>query len=223
MEQRTIITEFELRDLESEDKPTKIAGYGALFNTVSETLAKTKVGKRTIEVREQIAPGAFDDVMKDDVLALFNHDDNIVLGRTTSGTLELRIDGKGLAYEVTPPDSQYVRDVVITPMKRKDIRQSSFGFQIAEGGDKFEEKDGIVMRTINKFSQLRDVSPVVYPAYPDTESLVRSLSAMLDDDTELPDEMKITNAEKQELEELRAKCQRLQEALDFYNRIGIAS
>lgn len=97
----------------------RIVGYAAKFNTRSNNLGGF------VEV---IAPGAFDDVLDDDVRALFNHDRNFVLGRTKAGTLELTVDEVGLRYEISPPDTQTVRDMVIEPMGRGDVNQSSLRF-----------------------------------------------------------------------------------------------
>ncbi len=153
---------------EGEDSP-EIHGYGAIFGVRSENLGG---------FREVIVPGAFDGVLEDDVRALFNHDENIILGRTTSGSLSIAVDSRGLSYTITPPDTPTVRDLVLEPMRRGDITQSSFGFNVARGGDDWEEDDdGVVVRTITKIKRLWDVSPVVFPAYPDTQVATRALSA----------------------------------------------
>lgn len=152
-----------------EGQPAVIAGYAAVFGRRSETLGGIFV--------EEIAPGAFDDVIGQDVRGLFNHDANFLLGRTTSGTLRLRIDDRGLAYEIDAPDTQTVRDLVLSPLSRGDMTGSSFAFRVADGGDTWREEDGLVIRTIYKVGQLRDVGPVAYPAYPDATAAQRSLDA----------------------------------------------
>ena len=119
--------------------------------------------------REIIAPGAFDDVLENDVRALINHDGNLILARTTSGTLALSTDEKGLRYEFEIPESSYGKDLAVS-MKRGDITQSSFAFTVAD--DSWETRDGMDVRTINKVKRLFDVSPVTYPAYPDADNLV---------------------------------------------------
>ncbi|WP_067986221.1 HK97 family phage prohead protease [Neptuniibacter pectenicola] len=156
-------------DGEGDSSPLKIIGYGSVFDSRSENLGG---------FREVIAPGAFDSVLDDDVRALFNHDHNFVLGRTKSGTLSLVVDEKGLRYEITPPDTQTVRDLLIEPLRRNDIDQSSFAFSVARGGEEWDEdEDGVIVRTITKFSRLYDVSPVTFPAYPEAGAAVRSLEA----------------------------------------------
>jgi hypothetical protein len=153
-----------------EGQPARIVGHGAMFNKRSDLIAGLFV--------EEIAPGAFDDVLGDDVRGLFNHDPNFVLGRTRSGTLALSVDADGLRYEIDPPDTQTVRDLVLAPLARGDITGSSFAFRVAPDGDEWREDDnGLIVRTIHKFSRLLDVSPVTYPAYPDASAAKRSYEA----------------------------------------------
>jgi HK97 family phage prohead protease len=146
-----------------------IYGYGAVFNTRSAPIAGMFL--------EEILPGAFDGVLEDDVRALFNHDPNFVLGRTRSKTLQLSIDTRGLAYTITPPDTQMVRDLVLAPMARGDINGSSFAFRVAPDGDEWRQEGDLVIRTIHRIQTLFDVSPVTYPAYDESPSAQRSLTA----------------------------------------------
>ncbi|EKN4012909.1 HK97 family phage prohead protease, partial [Yersinia enterocolitica] len=137
-----------------------------VFNTRSEPLWG---------FREIIKPGAFDDVLGNDVRGLFNHDPNFILGRSSANTLTLSVDERGLQYNIVAPDTQTIRDLVIAPMLRGDITQSSFAFSVARDGESwYEDEEGIVIREISKFSRLYDVSPVTYAAYQDADSGVRS-------------------------------------------------
>ena len=157
----------EFRFNESDGTP-KFEGYAAVFNRWSEDLGG---------FRERIKPSAFKNaVVNSDVRALFNHDANYVLGRSTSGTLELKEDSKGLHVSNTPPDTQWARDLM-TSVNRGDISQMSFGFTVGED-EWHEDKDGVVSRTINKIDRLFDISVVTYPAYPDTSVALRSLEKM---------------------------------------------
>lgn len=147
-----------------------IRGHAAVFNTLSENLGG---------FREQIAPGAFDDVLADDVRALFNHEDSKILGRTAAKTMRIGVDAAGLTYEIDPPDTQYGRDLLVS-LERGDITQSSFGFRVAVNGDSWgENADGVLIRTITKVARLYDVSPVTFPAYPATDSAKRALTEYL--------------------------------------------
>ena len=162
----------EIRSFEStltiekrEDGSTKIIGHAAVFNSMSEKLGW---------FQEKILPGAFDNVLEDDVRALFNHDSNIVLGRTKAKTLAISVDEKGLRYDIEPPDTQAARDLMIS-IERGDVSQSSFGFQVARDGDEWDEDEkGDAIRIIKKIKRLWDVSPVTFPAYPETDVAKRS-------------------------------------------------
>ena len=153
---------FDVQDLELRmdgDKPT-VVGYGAVFNSESNDLGG---------FREYIAPGAFDGRLEDDVRFLINHDANLILARTTNGTLRLSVDEKGLRYEADMPNTSTARDLMEL-LKNGTISQSSFAFTVEE--DSWEVKDGMNIRTIDKVSQLYDVSSVTYPAYNDASSSV---------------------------------------------------
>ncbi|PHM50969.1 HK97 family phage prohead protease [Xenorhabdus sp. KK7.4] len=158
----------EVRTETPENQPTRIVGYGSVFNSRSEPLWG---------FREIIKPGAFDEVLNDDVRGLFNHDPNFILGRSTAGTLTLTVDERGLQYSIQAPDNQTIRDLVLAPLQRGDISQSSFAFRVARDGEHwYEDDEGIVIREIHRFSRLYDVSPVTYPAYQEADSAVRSLN-----------------------------------------------
>lgn len=150
-----------------------IKGLAARFNSRSENL-----GTADRPVFEIIAPGAFDDVLSDDVICSYNHDESAILARSTGGkgTLKLSVDQVGLTYEFAAPDNTAGNDL-LESLKRGDIRGSSFAFQVAEGGDSFTQEPGGVLRTITKIGKLHDVSPVVRPAYKNTDVDARSLSA----------------------------------------------
>jgi uncharacterized protein len=149
----------------AEGAAPKIVGYAARFNEV------TQIGPW---FREKIAPGAFAEVVKkDDVRALFNHDPNKVLGRTTAGTLKVFEDEAGLRYEITPPDTQEARDLMAL-LERGDVRESSFSFGLEAGDDEWDDDPDMPMRTIKRVSALYDVGPVTFPAYPTTTAGARS-------------------------------------------------
>ena len=154
----------EFRFSEEDGKP-KFEGYAAVFNKWSEDLGG---------FREKIKAGAFRKALKNsDVRALFNHDRNYVLGRSTAGTLKLKEDNKGLFINNNPPETQWAKDLMVS-VNRGDITQMSFGFTVSEDEWK-EDKEGRVTRTIHGVDRLYDVSIVTEPAYPDTTVALRSL------------------------------------------------
>lgn len=125
---------------------------------------------------EEVERGAFDSVMDDDVRGLFNHDPNYVLGRNKSGTMILTVDDKAARYRIkyNPADPDHVR--VMEKVKRGDVSQSSYGFSIKDAV--WEVRDGKDHRVIKKFSRWYDVSPVTYPANPNTTVAKRSLDSL---------------------------------------------
>lgn len=130
---------------------------------------------------ERIMPGAFDRAIKErhDVVALFNHDDSKVLGRTTAGTLALSVRDDGLHYSITPGDSTPHRDVAEF-IGRGEVRGSSFAFRVAAGGSTFTSEDGVDVREIRDVDLL-DVSPVTRPAYEGTDASLRGCQAAVEE------------------------------------------
>ncbi len=160
-------------------------GDAVIFNSV------TDLGWFTEEIRD----GAFDEVMKDDVRALFNHDPNVVLGRSTAGTMELHADKKKVKYKVlyNENDPDHVR--VMEKVKRGDVSQSSFAFSIKD--DEWSTRDGKDHRVVTKVMRWYDISPVTYPAYQDTTVAARSFEKvrtetqhMIDEDEEREDHLR---------------------------------
>lgn len=166
--ERRHIRATELRAVD-ENGVRHIVGYAAVFNSLSEDLGG---------FRERIAPGSFARALKeDDVRALMNHNSDFVLGRNKSGTLTLEEDSHGLKIDCVPPDTQWARDLLVS-IERGDIDQMSFGFCVrwypnGSRGVNWTVEDGEDIRTLTDV-ELFDVSPVTYPAYPDTQVAVRS-------------------------------------------------
>jgi HK97 family phage prohead protease len=148
-----------------------IGGYAAKFNKPSQNLGGF------IEV---IAPSAFNRSRGNgfpDVLARYNHDDNMLLGTTTARTLQLDIDEVGLTYSVDLPAA---RADVYELVQRGDVGKSSFAFRvIGDDGDEWGLSDqNFPQRTLNSVA-LYDVAPVNVPAYNDTTTAVRSLASKM--------------------------------------------
>ena len=162
--------ELRLSDGDGSSGP-RLSGYIARFNSPSEDFGGWI---------EQIAPGAFkESIERDDIRALWNHNNDLVLGRTSAGTLKLTEDEIGLAFENTPPDTAWVKDRLVT-LRRKDVTGSSFGFY-TDADEWATKADGMRVRTLIK-ATLVEVSPgVTFPAYPqaNTEAAQRSLDAWL--------------------------------------------
>lgn len=140
---------------------------------------------------ERIDSGAFDDVMGDDVVALFNHDANLPLARTTAkgeSKLDLFLTKEGhLGYRFKAPNTQVGKDLNEN-IRNGIVSQSSFAFTISEDSWEFANDQNKLkkdVRTIRKVERLYDVSPVTYPAYPDTSVGARSAENAHNTDDEL--------------------------------------
>ena len=172
--------------IDSDDKGVEIiVGHASLYDSRSENLGG---------FFEYIERGAFtpDLIDKSDVRALINHDQNLILARTTSGTLKLEADEMGLRYEFENPQTSYAKDLAIS-MRRGDVTQSSFAFTVGE--DEWStDNDGNNIRTIKKINRLYDVSPVTYPAYADTNDLTIAKRGLKEYEESLV--VKVDNIEK---------------------------
>ncbi len=186
---------------EGEGDARRLVGYAAMFNKRSLPMP-LGWDESFVEV---IKPGAFAGVLGNDVRALINHDSNLVLGRNKAGTLKLSEDEIGLRVEITPPDTSYANDLIAS-IKRGDVDQMSFAFVVGE--EKWGDgEDGIALREILSVAELFDVSPVTYPAYPDTTVAARHLEQLrAEQKPETPEE-----PEPSEPDPDRARLQRLAE------------
>ncbi len=124
--------------------------------------------------RERLMPGVFDASMSEDIIASIEHDSSKLLGRTASGTLELKPGPEGIDIEVSDPGTSYSADLRAS-IGRKDIRGMSFIFEVIE--DRWYDSSGITMRDVIK-AKLYEVSFVSSPAYLDTQAAARSIMAM---------------------------------------------
>lgn len=134
-----------------------IDGYFAVFNSEYWVLQ---------DAFETIDPGAFSLETDTDVRALTNHDTTLVLGRTTAGTLSLQVDETGLygSVLINPADQDAVN--LYERVKRGDVSQCSFGFDILDEGRERRE-DGITVWHLRRV-RLYEVSVCTFPAYQDT-------------------------------------------------------
>lgn len=157
---RSINAQFQTRE-DGED--LYIEGYFAVFNSIYD------IG---YGMSESIAPHAFDNTISDDVRALINHDTTLVLGRTSAHTLELRQDERGLwgKIAINPNDSDAMN--LYARVKRGDVTQCSFGFDIISEDTEFSE-NGDVHWTIREV-KLYEVSCCTFPAYEETSISART-------------------------------------------------
>lgn len=158
-EVRPMATTFTARD----DEGPSIEGYFAVFNSIYEIAPG---------MTESVAPGAFSRTLAGDIRALTNHDTTLVLGRTRAHTLELREDEHGLwgKISINPKDADAMN--LYERVKRGDVDQCSFGFEIVGEETDFRD-DGSIHWTITDVN-LFEVSACTFPAYQETNIAARS-------------------------------------------------
>lgn len=150
-----LIAGLHKRDDGTEEKV--IEGYFAVFNQETELWPGAY---------EEISPDAFNETLSEDIRALINHDTTLVLGRNTSGTLELREDARGLwgSIKTNPNDMDAMN--LYERVRRGDVTQCSFGFDILK--EKTEWRDDGNVKWILEKVKLYEVSVCTFPAYEGT-------------------------------------------------------
>lgn len=179
----------------TEGDRTIIRGYAAKFGTFSEDMG----GFRTT-----IAPGAFDKVVTlADCRLLINHDPNLLMGRTKSGTLKLSADATGLHFEGVPPATDLAAHH-IEAIRRGDLDGCSFTCTIDV--DQWDWGGETPIRTIREVAELYDVGPVTFPAFSDT-----SVSASY----------ALEAARREESERIEAAARRRRHARALFQRVSL--
>lgn len=162
-ELRAVSSPVEIRE---EGEKRLVEGYAALFETPSDRL----------DFEERIQEGAFDGVIeRSDVMALLNHSTiRGILARCKRGvgSLSLAIDKKGLRYSFEAPKTA-LGDELIEGIKRGDISESSFAFDVEKDHWEKDKANGVWKRTIIQIGNLYDVSPVYTAAYSQTSVYMR--------------------------------------------------
>lgn len=155
---RSSKSKFETREADGE---MYISGYFAVFNSEYEVWPGAV---------ESVADTAFDGALADDIRCLIDHETRLVLGRNKAGTLTLKTDTRGLWGEVkiNPNDQDAVN--LYERVKRGDVDQCSFGFDILD--EEFEDRGDMVKWMIKKV-KLYEVSVVTFPAYEETSVSAR--------------------------------------------------
>ena len=146
----------------AEDGNLYIEGYFAVFGS------EYRMWENAIETIDE---DAFSETIDGDVRALANHDSTLVLGRTTSGTLTLKIDKTGLWGSILINQSDQDAMNLYERVKRGDVSQCSFGFDILDQSTEVMENGTTVW--ILKKVKLYEVSVVTFPAYEDTSVTAR--------------------------------------------------
>lgn len=146
----------------AEDGNLYIEGYFAVFGS------EYRMWENAIETIDE---DAFNETVDGDVRALVNHDSTLVLGRTTAGTLTLKVDRTGLWGSILINQSDQDAMNLYERVKRGDVSQCSFGFDILDQSTEVMENGTTVWRL--KKVELYEVSVVTFPAYEDTSVIAR--------------------------------------------------
>jgi HK97 family phage prohead protease len=143
-----------------------LVGYAAVYDPLSEDLGG---------FRERLRKGVFDRSLSSaaDVVALKNHNEDLILGRSEPGTLRMVSDEIGLRVEIDLADDTLGRDTAVN-VGRRDISKMSFAFLTVV--DEWDLSGTVPIRTLVDVD-LVDVSIVTWPAYKETSVALRSLEA----------------------------------------------
>ena len=158
---RSVATKFETRE-DGEEHVPHISGYFASFTDAYEIAPG---------MTESIAKGAFSRSLGGDIRALVNHDTTLVLGRTKAHTLELKEDEHGLWGDITINPNDVDAMNLYERVKRGDVDQCSFGFEIV-GEETDYRPDGSIHWTLTDV-ELHEVSACTFPAYKETNISAR--------------------------------------------------
>jgi len=191
MKTRTIDRRVSMARDGDQSPATGLAGYAAVFYDPADPGTEYKIGTR---YRERIHKDAFTRALAErhDVRGVFNHNDSILLARSASGTLRLRVDDVGLFYEMDADNSDPDWRRVISKVARGDVTGSSFKFEILKESRTEDPDDELVVYELQDL-QLYDVGPVTFPAY-------EAASAALRSDARFKDEFRLSLDEQQAVE-----------------------
>ena len=160
-QRQTRMRQTEFRAAETDGRKV-IDGYFAVFGDIYELWPGAT---------ESIDPHAFDETLGDDIRALIDHETRLVLGRNKAGTLDLKVDSRGLWADIDINENDTDAMNLYARVQRGDVSQASFGFDILQEETDIRE-DGSVHWTIKKV-KLYEVSCVPFPAYKDTSISAR--------------------------------------------------
>ena len=118
--------------------------------------------------RERIMPDAV--TLDPDLVALFDHDSSMVLGRVSAGTMDVRQDASGVSFTAYPPETTWAQDLRVS-MMRGDIKGCSFRMIVDE--DNWYTQNGMVYRDVKK-ARVSELTVTSMPAYPSTTAEARS-------------------------------------------------
>lgn len=198
-----------------EAKDNKISGYAAVFYDPKDDGTEYELWDGAVE---RIDPHAFDASLlsKEDIICSYNHDFETLLGRKSSGTLQLSVDDKGLRYDVAYDETDPDHQRIAAKIKRGDLSGSSFALKVSRGDHKYSREGGRDIYTITG-GKLLELGPVIRAAYSGASVEMRS------EDREHYEHLKEISEKteqilaKIETEKILAKIEALYESLEPLN------
>lgn len=147
-----------------------LTGYAAIYNSETDLGGFVEVLRNGC-FRKSLDSGS-------NIRALYDHDNSALLGTTKGGTLKLAEDAHGLKFELALPDTTHGRDLAVL-VDRKDVSGCSFGFRVAPGGERWDDRAGKMFRELLDV-ELIEITLTSNPAYADTSIAMRNMPSFWD-------------------------------------------
>ena len=175
IEERLVcVDDIEVRTEGDTEKQSYAVGYGIMYDREVEIWPGFREKNRNGAFSEHVRSGA-------EIKSFYNHASSQVLATTKSDpVLYLEDTDKGMRYKAPIPPTSYGNDLIVN-LQRKNVRGSSFQFNIADEGEVITiDEKGVIHREITK-GVLYEIGPVTNPAYPSTTAALRSAEASFEE------------------------------------------
>lgn len=148
---------MELRILPIEEEKYIVEGYASTFDSY------VLLSRDGVDYSERIDPTAFDGADMTDVVFRVDHT-GPVYARTSAGTVQLGVDEHGLKITADLGRTARARDLY-EDIAAGNYPQMSFAFTVED--DEYDKQTHT--RIIHRLAKVFDISPVSFPANPNTE------------------------------------------------------
>lgn len=174
MEERRYIDLVDDIDIEERagGEGSVLKGLGLVLNALSKPMSMRLDSGEVVKFQEIIDARALEMADFSDVICCVDHTPLQLLGRTSSGTLRLQTDQRGVTYFCDLPPLEITKNLAVY-VGRKDIKGNSY--QFVKGDDRWEQRtDGSIIRYVTQITRVLDIGPVIRPAYTQTNVEIRS-------------------------------------------------
>ena len=164
--------EFRTAELvDAEASGRTVRGYAAVYDAPWQDALVEEMG-----YAEEVARGAFRKALSrsDNVPLLWQHERRDMLATTGAGTLRLKDEPRGLAFEAELPENP-LGDYVLSMIQRGDVRGVSYGIATRKSDSSMEKRGGSWVRRVNNAQKLLDVSLTYEPSYEAATVELRSM------------------------------------------------